>query len=838
MASNKVSVESVEKSSALVQSMLEEAKKMIGQRPQEYVVPEGLSQEEYIEIQKNLQRTRRSTELQLKIHSANFNKESGVEDNTGFATIDRNLGITTLGRKVMRLRGGAGVGEGDSSSNLYRGTGLSNLEKLLGARRVDSHSLMGGSTDFMLKQGDSLLKEIDEKLGALLAEPGLDLSKGAVEKNTTNVLRLRGGASQGSDCDSDGVPGYMQGNWNEDDDMMLIRARREVEDYPILTAVGSKDDDFSRNDEGLLTPRSAVLWVQEQEKKLRDSGVHTSVLPSVAVSASGGIPVEVDKSNFVTVEDYISSEDEAIHVTDQEALERISVHKATKAAFAINSQEREELALLKRKWLDMEFCLQKRGISLVELEKERIEGEARFNAGLCSDKIRVNDRNEFGLPIFDRGNVSGVKDSQGKEKRDDAKTADEVFVDLTEQEKQGAAVKECAGVGVSGVKNNKGVPASEENKVKNASTWSQVVKNIPTRSNLLKFDYVPLPQGQTVVSPPVEVLRKGNEKFKDCVVGSFSKIAMSYGRVSAFAHKAWKKRGLLSVSQKDNSTFIFKFASEVGMNEVLAQGTWYLDKVPMLVHKWGVNVRSAPISCLPLWVKFEQVPDCYWTQEGMSSIASVIGRPLYADEFTSKLDILPFAKICVEYTIGNALPSSIEVMELDPGTEQLRAAEIKVTYPAKPRFCSHCRSLGHIIGACPTAVRHWVKKPVQNLEKPEPPLQSGTSETVGMNNEQAEDPHIVAQTACPPIGVNHTPAASNDADWQTVQRKRAFSPGSGSFSDDSPVPLNTFKNLAKVDEMDDLRATKNSGLSKSQLKKQKKAAKAAKGLGVTPNKLS
>lgn len=61
------------------------------------------------------------------------------------------------------------------------------------------------------------------------------------------------------------------------------------------------------------------------------------------------------------------------------------------------------------------------------------------------------------------------------------------------------------------------------------------------------------------------------------MVGTFSKSPLAFGRVSAFAHRVWKNRGLLSVSQKDNSTFIFKFDTEVHMNNVLAQGTWYID---------------------------------------------------------------------------------------------------------------------------------------------------------------------------------------------------------------------------------------------------------------------
>lgn len=41
--------------------------------------------------------------------------------------------------------------------------------------------------------------------------------------------------SQESACDSDGVPGFMQ-DVSDPDSLELLRARREVEDFPILVA--------------------------------------------------------------------------------------------------------------------------------------------------------------------------------------------------------------------------------------------------------------------------------------------------------------------------------------------------------------------------------------------------------------------------------------------------------------------------------------------------------------------------------------------------------------------------------------------------------------------------
>lgn len=68
------------------------------------------------------------------------------------------------------------------------------------------------------------------------------------------------------------------------------------------------------------------------------------------------------------------------------------------------------------------------------------------------------------------------------------------------------------------------------------------------------FDYKPPPPGVKVVSPPDDVLKKGNEKFKNCIVGTFTKASLPFHKVELFARTNWKK-GLLLVSRKDKLLF-------------------------------------------------------------------------------------------------------------------------------------------------------------------------------------------------------------------------------------------------------------------------------------------
>lgn len=79
--------------------------------------------------------------------------------------------------------------------------------------------------------------------------------------------------------------------------------------------------------------------------------------------------------------------------------ERRTVKRATKAASAI-SIEREELFNMRRKMQVIDTHLKKKGIYLLELEKEQTKGDLRFNAGLNGSARFINGKDEFGLPIL------------------------------------------------------------------------------------------------------------------------------------------------------------------------------------------------------------------------------------------------------------------------------------------------------------------------------------------------------------------------------------------------------------------------------------------------------
>lgn len=146
-------------------------------------------------------------------------------------------------------------------------------------------------------------------------------------------------------------------------------------------------------------------------------------------------------------------------------------------------------------------------------------------------------------------------------------------------------------------------------------------------------------------------------------------------------HKMWDKYGLQKVFLQDKGLFLFKFA----------------------------DAKSC--SKAPVWVKFQQVLMSYWTPKGLSYIASGIGKPLFVDKLTEKLEPMNFTRICIEISSSAIIPDKLDVVVFDEDYESEKEVEVRVEYQRKPQSCSHYKSFGHSLLKCPRANFQWVPKP-------------------------------------------------------------------------------------------------------------------------------
>lgn len=270
---------------------------------------------------------------------------------------------------------------------------------------------------------------------------------------------------------------------------------------------------------------------------------------TVKPSSTGGILV----AENVLVEDYYSS-DEPLSPRSAREICKNETSSTIQAMLRSSKHEREELYRARRKLADTLSFLRSKGFSEEQvLEAQKAEGfgtempvrndqglpcvgSATFSPNPFVDKMKnIVDDSGFSTPLPGTHQVTekmSIPVSLEKKVRD----APEVPVEKTSEVKETQTEA-----------NTKFVPPASK-------SWANVLKkdsSVPP-----SFGYFPLGDSK-IVEPPLAELRKGNDKFKACVVGTFTKGTKSFKEVNEFAYKLWASKGLQNVYQKDNHTYLF-----------------------------------------------------------------------------------------------------------------------------------------------------------------------------------------------------------------------------------------------------------------------------------------
>nr|GEV18797.1 zinc knuckle CX2CX4HX4C [Tanacetum cinerariifolium] len=85
--------------------------------------------------------------------------------------------------------------------------------------------------------------------------------------------------------------------------------------------------------------------------------------------------------------------------------------------------------------------------------------------------------------------------------------------------------------------------------------------------------------------------------------------------------------------------FFFKFDSRVGLEAVLEGGPWLIRKSPIILKKWSMDTRllKEELTRILIWVKLHDVPIQVFEEDGISLIATFIGKLVMLDSYTSSM---------------------------------------------------------------------------------------------------------------------------------------------------------------------------------------------------------
>ncbi|KAL0295519.1 UNVERIFIED_CONTAM: hypothetical protein Scaly_3102000 [Sesamum calycinum] len=200
-----------------------------------------------------------------------------------------------------------------------------------------------------------------------------------------------------------------------------------------------------------------------------------------------------------------------------------------------------------------------------------------------------------------------------------------------------------------------GLPARADIYIGNVKLRSNCVDTIAgafLQSTRKTLHFVPPTRqnGEIIIRPTKEVVDNGSKKWQSTAVGYFLGRRPYFPQLETFARSNWK--GLQHVSASASGFFFFRFNNRIAMEDVIEGGPWLFQGQPIVLQAWeqGMSLRRQKHTQIPVWIRLKHLPMQYWTDEGLSTVASGIGTPLYADGITKDCSRLDFARVCVRPT--------------------------------------------------------------------------------------------------------------------------------------------------------------------------------------------
>ncbi|KAL0448497.1 UNVERIFIED_CONTAM: hypothetical protein Slati_1406100 [Sesamum latifolium] len=139
------------------------------------------------------------------------------------------------------------------------------------------------------------------------------------------------------------------------------------------------------------------------------------------------------------------------------------------------------------------------------------------------------------------------------------------------------------------------------------------------------------------------------------------------------------------------------------MEDVMEGGPWLFQGQPIVLQRWepGMSLRKQKHTQVPVWVRLKHLPVEYWTDEGLSVVASGIDKPLYSDMVTKQCSRLDYDRVCVMLDYNSTLPKHVIIISphLLDGKEV--PCRVDVEYEWFPQRCKTYKALGHSADFCP-----------------------------------------------------------------------------------------------------------------------------------------
>ncbi|XP_071718721.1 uncharacterized protein [Rutidosis leptorrhynchoides] len=235
------------------------------------------------------------------------------------------------------------------------------------------------------------------------------------------------------------------------------------------------------------------------------------------------------------------------------------------------------------------------------------------------------------------------------------------------------------------------------------------------------FRFIPqtevLEDGINVMIPLASV-KEAEKRYSNTLYGYFLGKRLAFPIVNSYVLNVWKKYGLEKVMMNSKGFYFFKFDSNAGMLKVLENGPWMIRGIPIILNKWSTEIflTKEDITRVPVWVKLYDVPLAGLMEEGLSRIASKVGRPMMLDSYTSTMCMESwgrpnYARAMIELSADKDMRESLTIATPCADGSKVVTDMVTIEYEWSPPRCGGCKVFGHKDIQCPKNI------PVIDIQK-------------------------------------------------------------------------------------------------------------------------
>ncbi|GKC00252.1 zinc knuckle CX2CX4HX4C containing protein, partial [Tanacetum coccineum] len=215
---------------------------------------------------------------------------------------------------------------------------------------------------------------------------------------------------------------------------------------------------------------------------------------------------------------------------------------------------------------------------------------------------------------------------------------------------------------------------------------------------------------------PCKVVEKVSTCFEHTLCGYFIGKRMAFPVVKYYARNNWVKHGLKRIMMNTKGFFFFKFDSWSCLEAVLEGGPWLIRNSLIILKKWSMDTRllKEELNCILIWVKLHDVPIQVLKEDGISLIATFIGKPVMLDSYTSSMCNDSWGRSSFTWCLINVNSEAELIDVVTIGIPSLTKdgftkETIHIEYEWRPPRCDICKIFGHVHDQCP---KNMVSPPI------------------------------------------------------------------------------------------------------------------------------